>query len=52
MDTDDVFEEVRDVEFPPFLNGSDDTGEHLLFPRPLVLQENQQLPQGTLVLGV
>ena len=39
-DTDDIAEELREVELPPLLNGGDDTGKHLLLLWPVVLQQH------------
>ena len=52
QDTDDIVEELGEVELSPLLDGGDDLGQHLLLPRPLVLDQHQQLPQGMVVLGV
>ncbi len=49
-DTNNILEEFWEVELSSLLNGCDDGGKHLLLLRPLVLHQNQQLPQGLLVL--
>ena len=52
MDTDDVLKKFRESKFSPLLNGGDETSKDVLFLWPLVLQEDQELAQRTVILGL
>jgi len=51
-DTDDIIEELWEVEFSPLLDGGDNFSQHLLLLRPLILDEDQELPQGVVILRI
>lgn len=51
-DTNNVFEELREVELPSLLYGGNDGGKHLFLLGPLVLYQHQQLTQSLLVLVI
>ena len=52
IDTDDILKKLRVSKLFPILNGGDETSKDVLFLWPLVLQEDQELAQRTVILGL